>query len=203
MTHDQDQNADAAFSRPLAAAEIPEEGLDLRIAARPDECAALAAADGLAALTRLEAKLRVRHEGAGRLRVQGELSADLRQTCVVTLEEFETTLVEPIDVAFAPEAASRPAPESSRRARRAAEPEETETGPTRHFVGLDEDEPDPLVDGRIDLGAIVAEFLALALDPYPRKPGVSFATPQPEEETTQGVSPFARLGDALRKGRGD
>ena len=30
-------------------------------------------------------------------------------------------------------------------------------------------------DGRIDLGAIVGEHLALGLDPYPRSPGVAFA----------------------------
>ena len=36
----------------------------------------------------------------------------------------------------------------------------------------DEDEPDPIIDGKIDLGALAAEFFALGLDPYPRKPGV-------------------------------
>lgn len=30
------------------------------------------------------------------------------------------------------------------------------------------------MNGRIDLGALTAEFLALGLDPYPRKPGVDF-----------------------------
>ena len=32
-----------------------------------------------------------------------------------------------------------------------------------------EDAPDPIVDGKVDLGALAAEFIALALDPYPRK----------------------------------
>ena len=34
--------------------------------------------------------------------------------------------------------------------------------------------PDEIVNGKIDLGAVAAEFLALGLDPYPRKPGVDF-----------------------------
>ena len=38
----------------------------------------------------------------------------------------------------------------------------------------DADIPDPLVGGRIDFGALTAEFLALGLDPYPRKPGIAF-----------------------------
>jgi hypothetical protein len=199
MRDDEDESRDAPLSRPLAAAEVPEEGLDVHIAARADECAALAAADGLAALTRLEADLRVRREGAGGLRVEGELRAELRQTCVVTLEEFDVTLVEPIDVAFAPEPAPRPPAEPSRRSRRPAELEEPESG--SHFVDLEEDAPDPLIDGRIDLGAIVAEFLALALDPYPRKPGASFTASQQEGDGAPLGSPFAGLGDALRKGR--
>jgi hypothetical protein len=201
MTQDRVPERDMAFSRPLAAAEVPEEGLDLHIAARPDECAALAAQDGLVAVKRLEADIAVRRRGAGGLTVTGELRADLRQTCVVTLEEFDATIVEPIDIAFAPEPAPRaPEPAHRARARRPAELEE----PSSHFLDLEDDQPDPLLDGRIDLGAIVAEFLALALDPYPRRPGASFA-PQEEPAAEAGPrrSPFAGLGDALRKGRGN
>ncbi|WP_159726709.1 DUF177 domain-containing protein [Methylosinus sp. Ce-a6] len=193
------------FSRPLAAVDVPEDGLELSIAADEKERAALAEADGLRALSRLEAKLKVTREGRGGLRVTGELAADLRQTCVVTLEDFDARIVEPIDLSFAPEP-SPAAPESaqrmSRRRREAAPEEAKEPRASRHISDLDEDAPDPLVDGRIDLGAIVAEFLALALDPYPRKPGARFAPPEAsEEEPTAKASPFAGLRDALGKGR--
>ena len=53
----------------------------------------------------------------------------------------------------------------------------------------EEDEPDPLIDGKIDLGALAAEFFALGLDPYPRKPGVSFEAP----EDAADDSPLADL----------
>ena len=52
----------------------------------------------------------------------------------------------------------------------------------------EEEPPEPIVDGTIDLGGVTLEFLALALDPYPRKPGVEFTEPAPE--TPAGV-PFA------------
>ena len=45
-----------------------------------------------------------------------------------------------------------------------------------------------LCNGRIDLGALTAEFLALGLDPYPRKPGVAF---EPHEEAAE--KPLAAL----------
>ncbi|MGB7126998.1 MAG: DUF177 domain-containing protein, partial [Methylovirgula sp.] len=47
--------------------------------------------------------------------------------------------------------------------------------------------------GMIDVGALAAEFLALGLDPYPKKPGVEF-TPVTVPEESAG-RPF----DALKK----
>lgn len=202
MTHDLD-HSDTPFSRPLAAVDVPEAGLELTIVGRPAECEALARADGLRALSRLEADVRVMREGAGGLRVTGELRAAVRQVCVVSLEEFDTQIVEPIDLSFAPEPTpDSPSRERRSRDRRAPPPVETKEPKTSHIVDLDEDQPDPLIDGRIDLGAIVAEFLALALDPYPRKPGVSFAE-SGEKSAPDPVSPFARLRDALQKGPRD
>jgi hypothetical protein len=59
-------------------------------------------------------------------------------------------------------------------------------------VSVDEDELDPIVDGKLDLGALRVDFLALGLDPYPRKPGVEFVEPASEAGTDRD-SPFASL----------
>ena len=58
--------------------------------------------------------------------------------------------------------------------------------------------PDVIVDGKIDLGALTAEALALALDPYPKKPGVAFVDVMEPEDLSE--SPFAAL--ARLKGQG-
>ena len=47
----------------------------------------------------------------------------------------------------------------------------------------------------IDIGEVAAEFLALALDPYPRKPGVEFAPPEEEAPTGSAFGALARLKD--------
>ena len=40
------------------------------------------------------------------------------------------------------------------------------------LIDLDaEDPPEPVVDGGVDIGEVVTEHLALALDPYPRREG--------------------------------
>jgi len=57
--------------------------------------------------------------------------------------------------------------------------------------------PETLVDGVVDLGVVATEFLMLAIDPYPRKPGAVFEPPQNPDA---GSHPFAALA-ALRSGR--
>jgi hypothetical protein len=190
------------FSRPLTVSEIPEEGLKITIRADEKERAALAAANGLVALTRLEADLRVERGAAGDLDVTGTLTADVRQSCVVTLEDFDATIVEPIHVRFAPapetEAPSRHG-KGAGRVMRAEAAHASGAGRSHHAVDMDEDAPDPLIGGEIDLGAVAAEFLTLGLDPYPKKPGARFEEPAPEENA--GISsPFAELRSALKSG---
>jgi hypothetical protein len=63
-------------------------------------------------------------------------------------------------------------------------------GETLTFSLADEDDPDPVIDGKIDLGSLTAEVFALGLDPYPRKPGVELVAPA---EQALADSPFAAL----------
>jgi hypothetical protein len=171
------------LSRPVTLAEVPPEGLDIEIVANEAERAALARANDIPAVLSLEARLRVRRWRSDGLEATGTLAARVRQNCVRSLEEFDSDLKEQVEVRFAPPAEA-PRPRSRRHE---AEPE-----PQEHEV-LGEDPPDPLVGGAADLGAVVAEFLTLALDPYPHKPGAQFAEPAPEEARSAAVSPFAQL----------
>ena len=113
------------------------------------------------------------------MRVVGEVHGEVTQTCIVSLDPFPVEIEEPIDVKFAPAAPERKAP---------ARAEEV------ILLEMD-DEPDPIVDGQIDLGALAGEFLALALDPYPRKPGVEFTPPKIDDED----SPFDALTELAKK----
>jgi hypothetical protein len=56
-----------------------------------------------------------------------------------------------------------------------------------------QDPPDSIIHGQIDLGALAAEFLALNLDLYPRKPGVTFENMYVGGEASGTDSPFAGL----------
>lgn len=140
----------------------------------PDEagCAAIAQFAGLEAVRTFAAALDVVPMADGSVRVSGRLEADVRPVCVLTLEAFDEHVETPIEADFA----SADVAAKLARAAEAAEDENFEP-------------PDEILDGRIDLGALAVEFLILALDPYPRKPGASFAPVQNAEP----VSLFEKL----------
>jgi hypothetical protein len=176
------------FTRPVRIESVSADGLEQTIEANEAERAALAKLNGLPGIARLTATFVLKRAGRGLIKVRGEVHAEVTQSCVVSLEPIDATLDEPVDVRFAVpvgESASRRGPPLS-----AAEAES---------LSLDgEDQPDKIVDGRIDLGALAAEFMVLGLDPYPRKPGVDFTPPKTEGEGVD--TPFSGLGEGAKKG---
>jgi Large ribosomal RNA subunit accumulation protein YceD len=162
-----------SFSRELVVDSVPDTGLDVEVAASEAERAILAQAGGLVAVHEFEADFQVRKMDRTRFKVTGSLCARVTQTCVVSLEPFETLVRADIDVDFAPSGVSGRAPAAA-------------------FRG-GEDPPDPIIGGKIDLGALAAEFLVLNLDVYPRKPGVSFDAVGVRGEPPGANSPFAVL----------
>jgi hypothetical protein len=176
---EREKNTPVPWHVPVALDEVPEEGQHFDLTADGETRAAVARLAGLRDLPRFEASFDVSRHGRTGLHVAGRVSATAGQTCVVTLEPLANEITEDIDLLFEPPPA---APEE------AAEAE----SPDRR-----DDETEPLLDGKIDLGAIATEFLILGLDPYPRKPGAVF---QPPAQAGPDEGPFAALG-ALKKGR--
>ena len=174
------------FSRLVAVDRVPLEGMTERIAADARECEALARRFGLVAIHALSAVLKLEPWRRGGLKVTGRLEARVEQTCVVTLEPFEATVKEDLTQHFSGQ----------------SEPGST---PVVHSVeSLEEDEPDVISGGSIDLGELVAETLGLSLDPYPRRPDAEFRNPESPPEDAERPGPFAALqsirGKTGRKG---
>ena len=92
------------------------------------------------------------------------------RTCVVSLDEFEAGVDEKFRLRFVP-------------------------------AGAESDDPDPESEDEVpytgdflDLGEAAVEQLALALDPYPRKPDAEL----PAAETEPPEHPFAALASLRR-----
>ena len=144
------------FHRPLHVEKVGLGSVHESLQARPTERAALAKRFGLLDLSRLQAELEIEQTHNGKmLAVTGSFSADVVQQCVVTLEPLPNRVEASIDALFAPASLLE----------RGAGPPNTEAG--------EEDDPEPYVNGQIDLGELVAQHFGLALDPYPRKPGIA------------------------------
>ena len=86
---------------------------------------------------------------AGLIEVEGRVRARLTRQCVASLEDMTEVIEEDVLVTYT---------------EHAPEPVEAE-------AEADLDAPEPVVDGRIDLGAVLIEQVVLAMHPHPRKPG--------------------------------
>lgn len=169
---------------PVTVDEIPEAGLHVELEAPEAVRAALAPVAGLRALPELKAAFDLSRRGRG-VHVGGTVTARVGQTCVVTLEPIENRVEEEVDLLFSPDVPAVPA----------------DIEADAHSIGHtadEEDAPEPLVGGTVDLGAVATEFLMLGIDPYPRKEGAQFASPAAEDA---GAHPFAALA-ALKKSPG-
>jgi hypothetical protein len=160
------------FSRPLRVSGLGGEAVERVIEAKAEECTALAALFKLPAIAALRGRFTLAHERGGVISGRLALFARLTQNCVVSLEDFEAELREHAMLRFVPAAAVKEGAEIE------LDPE-TLDGPDEIFYGGE----------TIDLGAVLAEQLALALDPYPKKPGASLELSEDEAER----SPFAAL----------
>jgi len=162
---------------PILVAQIPETGLHRDIEADPVVRQAVADTGGLRAVLSAQASFDVTPRSGGRFEVTGRVRARIGQTCVVTLEEIESEIDEPVELMFAP-------PEQI--PQMAALVDEAE-----HSDEETPDPPEPIENGTIDLGRVATDALYLAVDPYPRKAGAVFEplveVPDPEDH------PFAAL----------
>lgn len=157
------------LSRLVDVMNIPPRGQEIRVEASAEERDALAKDFGLPGIQALSGDFKLNTTAKG-IHVTGVVKASITQVCVVTLDPFDSDIEEEVEVDFA-EPSGMP-----------AEP------PT----DINEYEPpDEIINGQIDLGALTSEFLALGLDPYPRKPGVDFDYRDPGDDKG---SPFAALG---------
>jgi len=145
---------------PVVVAQIPETGLHRDLEADQAIRNAVADVGGLREVLSVQASFDVTPMSGGRFQVAGHVRARVGQTCVVTLEDIENNIDEPIDLIFAP-------PEQI--PQMAALVDEAEEGDEET-----PDPPEPIENGMIDLGRVATDALYLAVDPYPRKPGAVF-----------------------------
>jgi hypothetical protein len=156
--------------RPLPLDRIGGRELDVTVEANEEERAAIAGRLLVIGIPSLRCAFALTRVARGIIEARGHLQARVLRTCVVSLDEFEAGVDEKFSVRFVP-------------------------------AGSESDDPDPESEDEVpytgdllDLGETAVEQLALALDPYPRKPDAEL----PAAEAEAPEHPFAAL-DSLRR----
>jgi uncharacterized metal-binding protein YceD (DUF177 family) len=167
------------LSHPVAVDRLRSSGVTTLVTADAETCEAIARSYGLEKVISFAAKLEARPWGRDGIAVSGVVEAEVCQVCSVSLDVFQASVRETVEVTFAPPAETR---------KKLVDDDEVEE---------DLDAPDPLVGRTVDLGAVALEFFALGLDPYPRKPGVAF---EDRVEDTGAEHPFAALAKLKSNG---
>ena len=159
---------------------LSEAGYETTITASAAERDRIADWEGAVSVGLFEGRVSVRRLSSTRFSYQAELTADVVQTCVVTLEPVSARI--------------------SRRFSRSLHYVPVHYGETGGAVSLasaDDNAPEEIDSLKFDLAAPLLEEFSLAVEPYPRAPGVEFEPPKDEE--AEPASPFTVL-KALKQG---
>jgi hypothetical protein len=159
------------FCRKVEVDRLPPSGETIHdIAATEPERAALARRFALVALDRLEARVTLVRLAGGLLRLTADLSADVVQECVVTLEPVASRVEDRFILLYGH------AQDEAREVVLSGEAELVE----------------PVLGGPLDIGEAVAQQLSLALDPYPRAPGAAAPAPAAGPDDASPFAPLAK-----------
>ncbi|MBW6420457.1 DUF177 domain-containing protein [Rhizobium sp. XQZ8] len=184
MKSNHDGGEKPAFSYPVKVGNISANAVMVKLEADARELEALAKVWRVDVVKSLKAELQMARWKKDGVRLKGDVKAEIVQSCVVTLEPVASTIKEHFEQIFVPE--------GSKLAR-------IVTNEVSEMV-LDPDGPDlpeAFSGDTIDAGEVVAEFAALAIDPYPRKPGIEFKDHIEGDPNEKGgrPNPFAALKD--------
>mgnify|MGYP000116653022 FL=1 len=184
------------FTRSAGVAGLGQ-GKTLTLTATEAERVSLIKRFDLESLSLFEATVTVRPflgdaRRADWVQANGKLRAEYAQRCVVTLQPVPQKLDLDLNLTFAPMAALA----------------DDQIGSEIVIDPYKTDDPDPIENGKIDLGEAMAQQFAIALDPYPKAPGAEISKQYQADgdgkihdfkENQQESSPFANL--AALKGK--
>lgn len=139
----------------------------------------------------------IREQGGRVVYVYGSLTADIVQNCVVTLEPLDIRIEEEVQGWFA----DKDSAVSFAAAKRERDYERSTEKSTHGEIEMmpEQEDPEPIIGGMVDLGELVTQHLSLAIPPYPHKEGVKYEFGdddiQIEEDSPLKKNPFEALKD--------
>ncbi|MGB4058070.1 MAG: DUF177 domain-containing protein [Alphaproteobacteria bacterium] len=198
MTKKKKESAVPEWSHFVVADKIGGIPTKLALAPGVEERKRLARRAGVSDLKSLEADLTMsRDTGSNVIFISGTLTADVVQHSVISNKPVKSTVTDSFEAWYAD-------PNQAVSFVRAKQERLAREGQAGETPILDENEdPEPILDGKIDVGELVAQYLCLAIDPYPQLEGENFASGDEKVTGKDGShvyeNPFAALKNWKRK----
>ena len=190
MTKDMNETMqEQEWSYFVDANKIDAQVKELNISPEQENVSRLCNRLNLLSIEGIDAKIQIQRNDMNKVvHVHGIILADVTQACVVSGEPVQAHIEDSFDAWYAE---PNQAVSFTKARRERMSPKEKEEQP----VLEEEDDPEPIVGGKIDVGELVVQYLSLALNPYPRKEGVHSDFGEPLEDAPDGTynNPFAAL----------
>ena len=185
MTDASKQNGQLPISHPVPVMSLPAHGRNIEFEASNEELLAIAKTCNLVSVENFAAQFHVTKGKGSLIEVQGSLNADVVQTCGVTLEPVQEHVGADISLTYTLDS-------------------ESQNLDAVEFDFMEDDPPEPVIEGHIDFGTVALEHFVLHLNPYPRKPEAHFSaeTQAKGEKTPDSAAsgPFSALS-VLKEGK--
>jgi len=167
---------------PVNVQSLSPKGLFLKLETDDKEHAALAERHGLLAVKAFSAEIHVRPWKKRGVRASGDIQANITQQCIISSDPIDNVINKHFEAFFVPD--------DSRLAK------EPVSAAEELFLDPDgPDAPEVFHGNIINIGAVAEEFFELAIDPYPRKEGVSLGDIWSEADAgKEALAPHANEG---------
>lgn len=156
------------WSYEVLAEKITEKPYKVHFKASDQECKDIARRLDVTGIDHLEATvILTRERGSIRIHAEGLVICDVTQECVVSLGAVNTHIEGDFEAWFADDAdvVSLDAVRQKKK---------NSVFDSEQKIPDEKEDPEPIVDGRIELGEIVIQNIALALNPYPHAEGAVY-----------------------------
>jgi hypothetical protein len=171
--------------------EIGESGLVKEALANETECKDIARRLDVEKILNLKASVHLfQDKGSITIHAKGSFSADVVQKCVVSLEPVNSHINEEFEVWFSDT-------EHVVSLNQVRQEKESNKKDTEVEIPSEKDDPEAVIDGRIELGEIIIQNLALSINPYPHAEGAVYKNvcDHPDDDANKNPrhKPFAEL----------
>lgn len=183
------KSPDSEWSVMVKADDVTTSGKTYEISPDEAQLKTLAKRFDIKEISNLNAKITLKRENAHIVYAQGTVNAHITQNCVMTLEPVVSDISDEFEAWYADESQAV----SFKRAQREAESKKD----LLDVPILDESEdPEPMINGQIDIADLASQYFSLAIPPYPTKEGITYSVQVEEAKEPVNnlkLNPFAAL----------